>query len=480
MSVDKLLSISMVLLTTPVRAELRQTYTDDEREKGGRESTQLSVNGHNVPVHNGVALASQLAAYGTRLYDPGFAHTLACKSSITYIDGLKGVLRHRGYGIESLSEKCEYGEVAYLLLFGQLPSAKQYEYWLRVTLREEYALHENAKSVLFALPTDAHPMGVLLSALGAMGTAYKKLNPVFMGLQVYAHQASREAVVATIMSSMPALVAALYRRANNRLPVFLQLPVEAAEWSYARRLLYLMGDVHSQRVADAFENALDTLLIVHADHEQNCSTATLRQLTSAGVDAFSALAGAVAALYGPLHGGASESVLKMLQRIGSPHRVPEFLERVKARKEKLMGFGHRVYRNYDPRARIVYSIAHEVFDAVGKQHPLVAVAKRLESAALADKYFVQRKLFPNVDFYSGLIYSVMGFSAEFFPVLFALGRSAGWLAHWLEFLDDSERRIARPHQIYTGPGPKEVVHMSKRADAESAPTFQAPIQPARL
>lgn len=439
--------------------------------------TAVAVGPRGVPwVAPGLVAGKALAAAGARVYDPGFAHTVSCVSAVTFIDGGAGVLRYRGYAIEALAGVVRFEEVAFLLLYGGLPSVPQMAAFDAVLARGA-AVHEGVRRVVAAMPRAGHPMAALVASWAAMGACYPALNPAFAGAGVYDAVAAREAAIGKVVGGMPAIAAAIYRHGAGLSPAFVTLGAEEAKgMSYAERFLFLVNGAApaNARVGKLLARALDMLLVLHADHELNCSTATMRQLASSGVDVFSCISGSVAALYGPLHGGATEAVLKMLERIGSAENIPVFLERVKNRKEKLMGFGHRVYRNYDPRARIVRSVAYDVFDAVGKVEPLIAVAAALEKAALADDYFVSRKLYPNIDFYSGLIYKAMGFPAEYFTVLFALGRCSGWMAHWREFLDDKDRRIARPHQRYVGPmGPRTVVDVSRRKDAPAGPSPEA-------
>lgn len=313
-------------------------------------------------------------------------------------------------------------------------------------------------------------MSILIAAVAALGATNPQLNPSLAGSAVYNSPQNREQALTKVIATIPAICAAIYRHRAALVPAFLPAPSQPSQMTYAQYFFALLGG----KVHPVFSRALDLLLLLHADHEQNCSTATVRQLSSSGVDVFSALSGGVAALYGPLHGGATEAVLKMLQRIERVDNVPAFLQRVKQKKERLMGFGHRVYRNYDPRARIIRDVAYQVFEQVGAQEPLIQVAAELEKQALADDFFVDRKLFPNVDFYSGLIYKAMGFPPEYFPVLFALARCSGWMAHWLEFLDDPDRRIARPHQIYVGEkGPLPVPKLHERPDAPDGPSEEA-------
>lgn len=407
---------------------------------------------------------------GIRVYDPGYANTLACTSSITYIDGANGVLSHRGYRLESLVAHCTYSEVTHLLIRGALPSLDQHKTWTKC-LYDNSVAPKAARYAVRALPRSAHPMGALVTALAAAGANAQQLNPALKP-GVYASAAMREAAILAVLRAMPHLAAGVMRHRRGCRTQFLRLPNAAANWGYARRLLYLIDpSLVSGRAATARVKAVDALLTAHADHEQNCSTSALRHLASSGVDIFSATAGATAALYGPLHGGACEAVVRMLRRVGSVANVDAFLRRVKAGEERLMGFGHRVYKSYDPRARVIRELAKAAAKHAGEaQRNLLDVAHALESAALDDEYFATRRLFPNVDFYSGFVYLALGFPPEFFPVMFALGRAAGWMAHWLECLADPDLRIARPHQIYTGErGPREVVPMAKRADAPLLP-----------
>ena len=419
----------------------------------------LLINNRPLRIPAGPLRSATLHAAGLpKLYDPGYATTAAYTSSITYIDGNRGILRHRGYDISDLALNTTFHQVAHLLLFSALPSANQLTAF-RHTLAKP-RLHPDVMAVITSFDRSAHPMAILIAALSALGAVEKPLNPAIEGASVYSSLASRKDAITKALGLFPVICAGIFRHRQGLHPPFLP-PLQEPHYTYAERFLLLAtGEMPRPELAAA----LDMLLLIHADHEQNCSTATVRQLSSSGVDVFSSLCGGVAALYGPLHGGASEAVLRMLQRIGSPHRVHAFLEKVKKREERLMGFGHRVYKNFDPRARIIQDIAYRVFKITGKD-PLIDVATALEKAALADEYFVKRKLYPNVDFYSGVIYKALGFSPEFYPVFFALGRCAGWLAHWCEFLDDPDRRIARPHQRFVGEiGPLKVPPLEDRDD----------------
>lgn len=443
--------------TSPLLPDTAHKRIPDDSHK-----RHVRVNGTDVPLHApGVVRGSDLKAAGLRVYDPGLANTLSCTSSITAIDGNKGILSHRGYRLEELVQFTSYTEVAHLLVRGALPSRKQFEIW--TSLVHAAPSLTAARAAVRALPRDAHPMGALVCALAATGA--HEHSP----MQDTVH--SREDSAVAVLRAMPALAAAVLRHSRGARTQFLRLPREGVNWSAARRFLYLVEPaLVSGSGARARVAAVDALLIVHADHEQNCSTAALRHLASSGVDVFSAVAGATAALYGPLHGGASEAVVRMLGRVGGVDGVHTFINRVKEGRERLMGFGHRVYKNYDPRARIIGALVKDVIREARGNRVLLDVAQKIEEVALKDEYFVRRKLFPNVDFYSGLVYLSMGFQPTAFPVMFALGRCAGWIAHWLEFMDDSSKRIVRPHQIYVGEmGPRVVVPMGERDDAELLP-----------
>lgn len=382
---------------------------------------------------------------GLKLYDPGYLNTAPVRSSICYIDGDEGILRYRGYPIEELAESSTFVEVAYLLMYGNLPSQSQLADW-EFAVSQHSAVPQGILDIIQAMPHDAHPMGVLVSAMSALSVFHPDANPALRGQDLYKSKQVRDKQVARILGKAPTIAAAAYLRLAGRPPV---LP--SSSLSYAENFLYMLDSLGNRayKPNPRLARVLDVLFILHAEHEMNCSTAAARHLASSGVDVYTALAGAVGALYGPLHGGANEAVLKMLNEIGTVDNIPEFIEGVKNRKRKMSGFGHRVYKNYDPRAKVIRKLAEEVFSIVGRD-PLIEVAVALEKAALADEYFVQRKLYPNVDFYSGLIYRAMGFPTEFFPVLFAIPRMAGYLAHWRESLDDPDTKIMRPQQVYTG------------------------------
>lgn len=382
---------------------------------------------------------------GLKLYDPGYLNTAPVRSSICYIDGDAGILRYRGYPIEELAESSSFLEVAYLLMYGNLPSESQLADW-EFAVSQHSAVPQGILDIIQAMPHDAHPMGVLVSAMSALSVFHPDANPALRGQDLYQSKQVRDKQIARVLGKAPTIAAAAYLRMAGRPPV---LP--SSSFSYSENFLYMLDSLsnRSYKPNPRLARVLDILFILHAEHEMNCSTAAARHLSSSGVDVYTALAGAVGALYGPLHGGANEAVLKMLSEIGTIENIPEFIEGVKNRKRKMSGFGHRVYKNYDPRAKVIKKLAEEVFSIVGRD-PLIEVAVALEKAALSDEYFIKRKLYPNVDFYSGLIYRAMGFPTEFFPVLFAIPRMAGYLAHWRESLDDPDTKIMRPQQVYTG------------------------------
>jgi citrate synthase len=388
--------------------------------------------------------------FGMMTYDPAFMNTAACKSRITFIDGDKGVLLYRGYPIEQLAEHSDFLETSYLILFGELPTAEQLAQWTHdITMHT--MLHENIKKFLEGFRYDAHPMGMFLSAVGALSTFYPDAKNIF-------DVESRRLQMIRLIAKVPGIAAYAYRHNIGRPFV---LPDN--ELSFSGNFLNMLFKMTEPRYKPhpVLERALDVLFILHADHEQNCSTSAMRNIGSSNVDPYSALAGAAAALYGPLHGGANEAVLRMLKEIGSKANIPGFIKRVKAGEGRLMGFGHRVYKSYDPRATIIKRMADLVFEVTGK-NPWLEIALELERIALEDEYFVTRKLYPNVDFYSGLIYQAMGFPVDMFPVLFAIPRTAGWMAQWEEMLTDPEQKIARPRQIYKGSPRRDYVARDKR------------------
>ena len=391
--------------------------------------------------------------FGLMGYDPAFLNTASCRSSITFIDGDKGILRYRGYSVADLAEKSSFIEVAYLILNGELPSKEELEKYQREVTNHTF-LHENMRTFIDGFRYDAHPMGVLIGSIGALSTFYPESKDV-------KNAANRRLQITRLLAKMPTIAAWSYRHSLGFPFVY-----PDNNLSFAGNLLAMMKKMAEPKydVDPVIERALDVLFILHADHEQNCSTASVRAVGSSLVDPYCAVAAGAAALYGPLHGGANEAVLRMLVEIGSIKNVPAFIEEVKTGKgeKRLMGFGHRVYKNYDPRATVIKKLADDVFKVTGK-NPLLDIALELEKYALNDEYFVKRKLYPNVDFYSGLIYQAIGFPVDMFPVLFAIPRTAGWLAQWEEMLLDEEQKIARPRQIYTGADERKYVGMAERS-----------------
>ncbi|MEZ4731831.1 MAG: citrate synthase [Caldilineaceae bacterium] len=388
--------------------------------------------------------------FGMMVYDPGYGNTAACKSSITYIDGDKGILEYRGYPIEQLAEQSNFLEVAYLLIYGELPDQKMAKAWEYKVCHHTF-VHENVTKLMQSFRYDAHPMGMLISALAFMSTLHKEAKNV-------EDQATRDKQILRILGKLPTVAAFAYRHRIGR-----PYNYPNSDLSYTANFLYMLDYMHQSNyeVNPVLAKALDVLFILHADHEQNCSTAVMRGIGSANADPYSAMAGATGALFGPRHGGANEAVIKMLQEIGDAKQVPTYVERVKKGEFRLMGFGHRVYKSYDPRAKIIKKLADEVFEVTGS-NPLLDIALELEQVALNDEYFVKRNLYPNVDFYSGIIYQAMGFPPDMFTVLFALGRAPGWLAQWNELVQDPEQRIARPRQIYLGHQTRDYVPLEQR------------------
>jgi citrate synthase len=400
---------------------------------------------YELPINDGTVRAAEFNQMkvaedqpGIALYDPGFTNTASTRSAVTYIDGDKGILEYRGFPIEQLAGRSTYLEVAYLLIHGSLPDKTQYEQWEHEITYHTF-VHENVKSLMQGFRYDAHPMGMLLSSVGGLSTFYPESRAI--------HDPEvRHLQIIRMIAKMPTLGAWAFRHAQGKPYVYPDNDLSYTENFLA--MLFKMSE--SKFVADErLVNALEILFILHADHEQNCSTNAVRSVGSSQVDPYSAVSAGIAALFGPLHGGANEAVLKMLRRIGSADNIPDFIEGVKSGNERLMGFGHRVYKNHDPRATIIKKACDDVFEVTGV-NPLLKIAVELEKIALEDDYFVSRKLYPNVDFYSGLIYEALSFPPEMFTVLFAIPRTSGWLAQWVELVDDKEQKIARPKQIYTG------------------------------
>lgn len=412
---------------------------------------------YEIPISHGAIKAMDLRQikvanddFGLMSYDPAFMNTASCQSRITFIDGDAGILRYRGYPIEQLAEKSSYLEVAYLLIYGELPTSSQLENWV-YHITHHTMLHENTKKFMEGFHYDAHPMGMLVSTVGAMSTLYPDAKKIFdtevRQLQIY-----------RLLGKMPAIAAYASR---HRLGLPYVYPDN--DLSYTGNFLSMMYKMTEMKYKSnpVLERALDVLFILHADHEQNCSANTMRSIGSSHPDPFVATAGAAAALYGPLHGGANEEVLRMLNEIGSIDKIPEFIKRVKAGEVRLMGFGHRIYKNHDPRARIIKETADQVFAVTGRNR-LLDIAIELERIALQEDYFIKRKLYPNVDFYSGIIYQALGFPTDAFTVLFAIPRTSGWIAQWQEMLLDAEQKIARPRQLYLGAETRDFVPMAKR------------------
>jgi citrate synthase len=414
---------------------------------------------YELPIENGTIRALDLRKikvsdddFGMMTYDPAFTNTASCKSRITFIDGDKGILNYRGYPIEELAEASNYLETAYLILTGELPQRAEYDRWL-FNITHHTIVHENIKELMAGFRYDAHPMGMLMSTVAALSTFYPDARHIH-------DPENRRNQIFRLIAKIPTLAAFAYRHS-----VGLPYAYPDNDLSYTANFLQMMFRVGEKyRVNPVFERALEVLFILHADHEQNCSTSAMRGVGSSEVDPYSSLAAAIAALYGPLHGGANEQVLRMLQEIGSKDNVARFIKEVKTSggEVRLMGFGHRVYKNYDPRARIIKKMADEVFAVTGKS-PLLEIALELEKIALEDEYFIKRRLYPNVDFYSGLIYQAMGFPLDMFPVLFAIPRTSGWLAQWEEMLEDKEQKIARPRQVYLGRERRGYVPLERRS-----------------
>ncbi|HZQ05518.1 MAG TPA: citrate synthase [Anaerolineae bacterium] len=439
-----------------------KTVTQGTNENPSRDTLSITDNRtgktYKVAIKDGTIRAMDLRQiktdaddFGLMTYDPGFLNTATARSGITYIDGDKGILRYRGYPIEQLAEQSTYLETAYLIYFGELPTAAQYKDWEYRIIHRTF-LHENIKVLMQAFRYDAHPMGMFISTVAALSTYYPEAHDIY-------NAETRLKQVIRLIAKVPTIAAFSYRHIRGLPYVY-----PDNDLSYTGNFLRMLDMMTQSKYEPdpVKERALDILFILHADHEQNCGTNAMRSIGSSHVDPYSAMAGAAAALYGPLHGGANEEVLRMLKEIGNVKNVPAFIEKVKKGDRLLMGFGHRVYKNYDPRARIIKRTADEVFRVTGV-NPLLEIALELEQIALKDDYFISRKLYPNVDFYSGLIYQAMGFPVSFFPVLFAIPRTVGWLAQWTEMLDDPEQKIARPRQIYTGYEERDYVPIAARS-----------------
>ena len=412
---------------------------------------------YEIPIVDGTIRAIDLRQikvdpeeFGMMSYDPAFLNTASCQSRVTFIDGDKGILRYRGYPIEQLAEQSNFIETAYLLINGELPTQTELDSWSN-ELNQHTILHENIKKFMEGFRYDAHPMGIFLSTVGALSTFFPDAKAVL-------DPQSRLLQIARLVAKVPSIAAYAHRHSIGRPYVY-----PDPELSFIGNFMSMLyrGVEPQYEPHPVLERALDILFILHADHEQNCSTSAMRSIGSSQADPFSSLAGAAAALSGPLHGGANEAVLRMLREIQSVDRIPAFINKVKSGEGRLMGFGHRVYKSYDPRAKVIKETAYQVFDVTGR-NPLLDIALELERIALQDDYFVSRRLYPNVDFYSGLIYEAMGFKAGMFPVLFAIGRTAGWVAQWQEMLGDREQKIARPRQIYLGEDERDFIEINSR------------------
>ncbi len=438
----------------------QQTATSDAQAGSGAETLTIVDNrtgqSYELPITDETIRATDLrqikvkeSDFGLMTYDPAFMNTASCRSAVTYLDGDNGVLRYRGYPIEQLADKSSFLEVAYLLVHGELPAQAELDSWVHDITHHTF-VHENVRTFMQGFRYDAHPMGMLESSVGMLSTLYPESKDL-------TDADNRMNQIVRLIAKMPTLGAFAYRHITGKPFVY-----PNNELSYSENFLSMLftTGVPKYTPDPRLVKALDVLFILHADHEQNCSTSAVRSVGSSQVDPYSAVTAGIAALYGPLHGGANEAVLQMLRRIKTVENIPDFIEGVKSGKERLMGFGHRVYKNFDPRATIIKKIAYDVFEVTGK-NPLLDIALKLEEVALADDYFVSRKLYPNVDFYSGLIYQAMNFPIEMFTVLFAIPRTAGWLAHWKELLEQ-DQKIARPRQLYTGSGERDYVAMGAR------------------
>jgi citrate synthase len=442
-------------------AQTESKTSADGQVDGGKQSLSVTDNRtgkeYELEITDGTIRAIELRDikvseddFGLMSYDPSYLNTASCRSGITYIDGDNGILEYRGYPIEQLAEQSSYIEVAYLLVHGELPDKGQLEEWTHEITIHTF-VHENVKTFMQGFRHDAHPMGMLLGSVGALSTFYPDANEI-------KDPENRYLQVIRLIAKMPTLAAFAFRHSNGQPYVYpdndLNYPGNFLSMLYRMTELKYEPD-------ERLERALDILFILHADHEQNCSTSAVRQVGSSQVDPYSAVAAGVAALYGPLHGGANEAVLRMLKRIESKDNVADFIKGVKDGDERLMGFGHRVYKNYDPRAKIIKRAVDDVFAVTGT-NPLLDIALELEKIALDDEYFVDRKLYPNVDFYSGLIYEALGMPTSMFPVMFAIPRTSGWIAQWLEMVEDDEQKIARPRQVYVGERSRDYVPLDQR------------------
>jgi len=444
------------LAVSQTTAARRDTVTITDNRTGKSYELPISygtypLSGASIPAVELRAVKRSTEDFGLLSYDPAFMNTASCRSAVTFIDGERGILEYRGYPIDQLAETSTYLEVAYLLIHGELPTGQQYDAW-EAGIKRESLLHENMKKFMDGFWHDAHPMGIFACTVGALSTFYPESKQVH-------DPGNRMRQIVRLIAKVPSIAAYSYRHSLGLPYIYPDV-----DRSYAGNLLNMLfnyPDGRDGQINPVIERAIDVLFILHADHEQNCSTTTMRAVGSSLADPYVSVASASSALYGPLHGGANEQVLRMLTEIGHVKNVPAYVERVKRGELRLMGFGHRVYKNYDPRARVIKRMFDDVFAVTGT-NPLLDIAVELERVALRDEYFISRKLYPNVDFYSGLIYQAIGLPMDMFPVLFAIPRTTGWLAHWQEMLGDGEQKIARPRQVYTGPTRRDYVPMEGR------------------
>jgi len=438
----------------PLSSVKKHTLTVTDSRNG--KTYELTLKNDALP-GNELAKITDAEGEPLRLYDPGYMNVINCTSKISFIDGDKGILEYRGYPIEQLAEKSTFLEVAFLVIYGELPTQEDFQIWQRKIMTHTF-LHTDAAQMMKSFRYDAHPMGMLVSTVAAISTFHPEANPALAGQNVYDDKKSRNKQIHRMLGIIPTIAANSYRHRIGR-----SYNKPQSHLGYVENFLYMLDHLQEAKYKPhpKLVRALDVLFILHAEHELNCSTAGVRHLASSGVDVYTCMAGAASALYGPKHGGANEAVIRMLEAIGDKANVPQFIQDVKDRKKLLMGFGHRVYKNYDPRAKLVRQVANEVFEVLGKE-PLIEIAIELEKIALSDEYFIKRKLYPNVDFYSGIIYKAMGFPPDYFPVLFTIPRTAGWLAHWVEYLDDPEQKIVRPRQNYKGPTKRNYIAMDSR------------------
>ncbi|KAL4511764.1 hypothetical protein ABPG72_012609 [Tetrahymena utriculariae] len=457
---ERITDLNKQIITNETSEKEYYTVTDNRNGKTYEVPIRYSREGRYIMAKD-IGKIKDVEGNVLRVYDPGYMNTIVNTSRICYIDGDLGVLEYRGIPIEQLAEKSTFLEVAYLLIYGELPTKNQFEEFNQRISGHTF-LHTDVLQMMKHFRYDAHPMGMLISTVAALSTFRPGSNPALAGQDIYKDLKIRNKQIYRILGQVPTIAANAYRSRIGR-----NFNNPSSDLPYVDNFLYMMDKLNENKYKPhpKLAKALDILFILHAEHEMNCSTAFVRHLASSGVDVYSCIAGSAAALYGPKHGGANEAVLRMLEQIGDVKNIPSFIDKVKNRKALLFGFGHRVYKNYDPRAKIVKKTAYEVFEICGKE-PLIEIAIELEKIALEDEFFIKRKLYPNVDFYSGVIYRAMGFPTDMFPVLFTIPRVAGWLAHWVEYLDDKENNIVRPRQNYVGYAKRDYVPMEQRQEAK--------------